>query len=167
MWWKSSEQAENEIKREIMMNSQSVSKASFAPHESGRVWSQRECQAWPSRQNLARQSRRITDDLFHVQHNGFTSIIHASQVSRQEMHMYPKAPDTQREEKSRILQLGFRCKITMFSVPSHKWCLHSSPGLSLAAPRIHRRVKSLSPTIFYWGELISVLQWGNVKPFRR
>lgn len=123
-----------------MMNSQSVPKASFAPHESDHVWSQRECQAWPSRKNLARQSRQITDDLFHVQHNGFTSIIHASQVLRQEMHMYPEAPKPQREEKSRTLQLGFRHKITMFSVLSHKWCLHLSIGLSLAALRIHGRV---------------------------
>lgn len=122
MWQAYSEQAENEIEREIMMNSQSVPKASFAPYESDHVWSQRECQAWPSRKNLARRSRRITDDLFHVQHNGFTSIIYASQVSRQEMHMYPEAPKTQREEKRRTLQLGCRHKITMFSFLSQKWC---------------------------------------------
>lgn len=119
------------------MNSQSVPKASFAPHESDHVWSQRECQAWPSRKNLARQSLQITDDLFHVQHNGFTLIIHASQVLRQEAHMDPEAPKTPREEKSRTLQLGFKDKITMLSFPSHKWCLHRSIGLSLAALRMH------------------------------
>lgn len=118
-----------------MMNSQSVPKASFAPHESDHVWSQRECQAWPSRPNFAHQSRQITDDLFHVRHNGFTSIIRALEVLRNETRTYPEAPKTQRAEKSVRLQLGFRHKITMFSVASHKWCLHSSIGL-----RIHGRV---------------------------
>lgn len=79
-WWTSDERAENEIKREIMMNSQSVPEASFA-HESDRVWSRRECHAWPSREEFSPAigaGSQMTS--FTCGRNSFVSISHASQV---------------------------------------------------------------------------------------
>lgn len=176
-WWTSDARAENKIKREIMMNSQSVPEASFAPHESDRVWSRRECHPWPSRKNLARQSAPDHRwPLLRAAERALSQLSTPRRFLQKERahvsraHVSRRFRNAEGWETSRTLQLGFRNKIMMFR-GSQVMFAYVSIGPGSAAPRLRGHVcrggANLNPLhqLCFAGVNSLVCQWGDVKPF--
>lgn len=171
--WTSGERAANEIKREIMMNSQSVPKASFALHESDHVWSQRECQAWPSRKNFL--SAIASDHRWPLSRAAEAALFQLSAPRRflrkgrvRESRCSQKTEKGNEQDSS----AGIWTQNNDVRRVTDDVCsfVHRSEFRRSEATRASLRrwcqFKFLSPTVFYWGRLISVRQWGDLKPFR-
>lgn len=88
---------------------------------------------------FSRQSRRITDDPFHVQRKRLCfNYPRLAGFYERDVYGSPGAPKRQRKETSRTPQLGFGHKIMMFG-GSQMMFAHLSIGPSSAALRLHGR----------------------------